>query len=448
MGGFLAGVYSRYYNWTNDAAASIDINAGRMDTEDNGFATALSNCVLKDGTQTITANLPMNGFAHTGVGNATLVNQYAVVGQVQNSSFTWVAGGGAADAITASYSPAVTALVDGMELSFRATAANATTTPTFSPNGITGHAITKNGGSALAANDIAGANYEGRLRYNLASTRWELQNPSIGTGSIATANIANNAVTNAILAQMAANTVKMNNTGSSANAADATMTQLNAVLKSVITVGRQYFTSSGTYTPSAGMLYCDIELWGAGGGGGGVSATNSAAAGGGGGGGYCKELVTAATITGAGGTLTVTIGAGGAAGSSSGGNGSSGGTTSISIGSIGALGGTGGLGSTSSSPSSRAGGSGGIGNNAQFNASGSVGGAATSPGNTACSISGAGGNTSLGGGGLAVTGGGANGANGIANSGGGGSGAVSGGSAQTGGVGGSGYAIITEYCSQ
>lgn len=173
-----SGLFSRVYNWVSDKNASIPITASRMDTEDNGFATGLSTCLLKDGTQNPTANLPMNGFAHTGVANAILANQYAAVNQIQNSSFTWIAGGGTADAITATYVPAITSLVDGMELDFRATAANATTTPTFSPNGITAHTITKKGGAALVANDIPAALAEMQVRYNLANTRWELLNPA------------------------------------------------------------------------------------------------------------------------------------------------------------------------------------------------------------------------------------------------------------------------------
>jgi len=175
---FSAGVFNRVYNWVQDKNNSIDITASRMDTEDNGFATGLSTCLLKDGTQNPTANLPMNGFAHTGVAAATLATQYARVDQVQSSVFSWVAAGGTADAITATYSPAVSALTDGLTLKFRATAANATTTPTFAPNGLTAHTITKKGGSALAANDIPAALAECTVIYNLANTRWELANPT------------------------------------------------------------------------------------------------------------------------------------------------------------------------------------------------------------------------------------------------------------------------------
>lgn len=120
----------------------------------------------------------MGGFRHTGVGAASARTHYAVVGGIQDSLYNWIAGGGAADAITAAYSPAVTALVDGMELNFRAAAANATTTPTFAPNGLTARTITKLGGGALVVGDIKGNLAEYSLRYNLANTRWELMNPS------------------------------------------------------------------------------------------------------------------------------------------------------------------------------------------------------------------------------------------------------------------------------
>lgn len=89
----------------------------------------------------------------------------------------WVAAGNTADAITATYSPAETVLVDGMICAFRALAANATTTPTFAPNGLTAHTITKNGGAALDKGDIPAVNAEVLLRYNLANTVWELLNP-------------------------------------------------------------------------------------------------------------------------------------------------------------------------------------------------------------------------------------------------------------------------------
>lgn len=81
----------------------------------------------------------------------------------------------------------------------------------------------------------------------------------------------------------------------------------------VMTVVQQQFTASGTYTPTTGMVYVQLECVGGGGGGGGVDGAASMMfiGGGGGSGGYSRSTVAAATI---GASKTVTIGAGGAGG--------------------------------------------------------------------------------------------------------------------------------------
>lgn len=120
----------------------------------------------------------------TGAGTPSIVNVLSPNVLQQNGaqvSVNWVAAGGTADAITATYSPAITTLTDGLLCFVRATAANATTTPTFAPNGLTAHTITKKGGVAVAPNDIPGALAEIILRYNLANARWELLNPTPAT---------------------------------------------------------------------------------------------------------------------------------------------------------------------------------------------------------------------------------------------------------------------------
>lgn len=173
-----SGIFERLYSFVNDAAANIKIRADRMDNELSGIATGLSTCITKDGQTTVTANLPMAGFRHTGVGNAAARTDYASFAQVQDGNTAWVDGGGTADAITAAYSIPITTLVDGQLCFVRATAANATTTPTFSPSSLTARTIVKNGGSALVAGDIAGDGHQLILRYDLANTRWELMNPA------------------------------------------------------------------------------------------------------------------------------------------------------------------------------------------------------------------------------------------------------------------------------
>lgn len=80
---------------------------------------------------------------------------------------------GTVDAITATYSPAPT-LVDKKILFLRTIGTNTITNPTFSPNGLTAHTITKNNGSPLVAGDMNGVVC---LMYDLPNTRWELITP-------------------------------------------------------------------------------------------------------------------------------------------------------------------------------------------------------------------------------------------------------------------------------
>lgn len=61
----------------NTSILSADWNSTRADLE-----TALSTCITKDGQTTITANLPMGTYRHTGVGNASALTDYASSGQV------------------------------------------------------------------------------------------------------------------------------------------------------------------------------------------------------------------------------------------------------------------------------------------------------------------------------------------------------------------------------
>lgn len=92
-------------------------------------------------------------------------------------AIAWAVAAGSADALTAAFDPEITALTDGLAVGVRAAAANATTTPTFAPDGLTAMTITKKGGSALVAGDIVGEGHELLLRLNLANARWELLNP-------------------------------------------------------------------------------------------------------------------------------------------------------------------------------------------------------------------------------------------------------------------------------
>ena len=100
----------------------------------------------------------------------------------QGNYFSIATAGGTSDAITGAYTPAVTALTNGMSLLVRAGSANATTTPTFTPNSgtIAAATIVKGNGLPLVAGDIAGAGHWIELQYDLTLTKWVLLNPAKG----------------------------------------------------------------------------------------------------------------------------------------------------------------------------------------------------------------------------------------------------------------------------
>ncbi len=166
------------HDWTDDRDAAIKITASRMDTQQEDIRGAIENTIAKDGQNTPTADLPMGGQKHTGVGNASARNHYPSVGQIQDQALTFVAAAGTVDALTATFSPAVTALVDGMEFAIRASGANTSTTPTLNVNSIGAKTITKLGNQALLAGDIRASGHEMRLRYHSSGDRFELLNPA------------------------------------------------------------------------------------------------------------------------------------------------------------------------------------------------------------------------------------------------------------------------------
>ncbi len=63
---FTAGVYALPAG--NPVVTATTIQSSWANTTLSDIGTALSSCVLKDGTQTITANIPMAGFKFTGLG--------------------------------------------------------------------------------------------------------------------------------------------------------------------------------------------------------------------------------------------------------------------------------------------------------------------------------------------------------------------------------------------
>lgn len=76
-----SGTFNRLLSWVADATAGIDINATRMDTDTDDIVTGLNNTRTLDGQTEPIANLPMNGFKHTGASAASASGEYLEYGQ-------------------------------------------------------------------------------------------------------------------------------------------------------------------------------------------------------------------------------------------------------------------------------------------------------------------------------------------------------------------------------
>ena len=119
------GTFKRDYNWTTDAANGVNIEAVRMDGEDDGFATGLSNAITKDGQTTITANIPFNSKKITGLANGSARTDSIALGQVQDGTYKTLGTlGGSADTYTATPTPAITAYATGSEFNLKVNADN------------------------------------------------------------------------------------------------------------------------------------------------------------------------------------------------------------------------------------------------------------------------------------------------------------------------------------
>ena len=146
------------------------------------FITGTGTCATPAGAGTVTTTgSPANGqlAKFSSASSVTTATAQDIAG------ITFAAGGGTAQAQTAAYSPALTALVAGTQVCWLPTAANTGGGPTFAPNGLTAHTIVKAGSAALAANDLTTTAIACAI-YDATGTQWELLNPQTtiaGSGS-------------------------------------------------------------------------------------------------------------------------------------------------------------------------------------------------------------------------------------------------------------------------
>lgn len=141
-------------------------------------ATSITNC----------ANVSAHQFYGNNTGSSAAPVP-SLIGASDVGPNEWVAGAGTAQAQTATLTPAVTTLTDGLYFCWKPTAANTGAGPTLAVNGLTATTITKLGNTALVANDIV-TTANACVIYNSSGPRFELQNPQVTTGSGTVTSIA------------------------------------------------------------------------------------------------------------------------------------------------------------------------------------------------------------------------------------------------------------------
>lgn len=140
------------YTPGNPVVDNTDITVDWGNNTMNDIASGLSTCILKDGSQTITANIPFSNFKITGLATGTAATDAATVAQVQGSLPQYLtAVGGTGNAITATASPAATLAV-GQVYRFIAAATN--TSATTLTIGANAAGAVQSNGAALVGGEI------------------------------------------------------------------------------------------------------------------------------------------------------------------------------------------------------------------------------------------------------------------------------------------------------
>ena len=138
------------------------IDQVKVNSNFSDIATALSTCLLKNGTQTVTANIPMNSRKHTGVLAGTILTDYGDVRSVQNGTYLYAGtAGGSANALALTLAPATAALVAGQEFRWKASSNSNTGAATVAVSGLGTVALQINGVALAAGQHAANKYYRG-----------------------------------------------------------------------------------------------------------------------------------------------------------------------------------------------------------------------------------------------------------------------------------------------
>lgn len=163
--------------WQQARDAGVKILASAADTHDEDLASGLEACVTRNGENTATANLPMGGFRHTNVGDASLRSHYLPVSQAQDMSIHYVGtSAGAGNTYTGSPTPGFGAYASGQLVIFVADKTNSGSA-TFNAGGLGALNMTiLNGTTNLTGGEIRTGQFY--MLLNRAGATWILLNPT------------------------------------------------------------------------------------------------------------------------------------------------------------------------------------------------------------------------------------------------------------------------------
>jgi hypothetical protein len=247
----------------NPVVTGTTISSTTTNNTFNDIATALTGSISKDGQTTPTGNLPMGGFAHTGVADATVRTQYGTAGQIQDSAFTYLTSPAGTNAMTATASLGMSAYVTGQRFFFVAPATN-TGACTLNINAIGVKSVTKNGTTALTAGDITNGAvtqvvYDGTQfqLLNPASVAANVSSFSAGSTGLTPSTATTGAVTLAGTLAVANGGTGLTSPSTNGNVLTSNGTVWISATPSYVPVGT-IITYAGT-TPPTGFLTCPVS---------------------------------------------------------------------------------------------------------------------------------------------------------------------------------------------
>jgi hypothetical protein len=145
--------YARLYNWTQDASNNIGILASKQDGEWNNLVPAVNRCWDTQGTNSPQQSMNMANQKFINCGAGTNATDFAILSQIQGSSFTYAAATGTANAFVVALSPAPSSYTTGMVVRFTSNM-NITGASTLNVNGLGAITITKETTLAMQTGDI------------------------------------------------------------------------------------------------------------------------------------------------------------------------------------------------------------------------------------------------------------------------------------------------------